>query len=98
LRSRASASQFKTGAIQLEITESVGGPSWELSTADVGDSVLYRNLSDIAHHVPQEDFWIIQVPFLALAEKAFALCQKAVMKQEWERTVLSSWQALLICD
>jgi hypothetical protein len=57
---------------------------------DVGDSVLYRNLSDIAHHVPQEDFWIIQVPFLALAEKAFALCQKAVMKQEWERTVLSS--------
>jgi hypothetical protein len=53
-------------------------------------NVLYRNLSDIAHHVPQEDFWIIQVPFLALAEKAFALCQKAVMKQEWERTVLSS--------
>jgi hypothetical protein len=57
---------------------------------DLADRVLSRNLSDIAHHVPQEDFWIIQVPFLALAEKAFVLCQKAVMKQEWERTVLSS--------
>jgi hypothetical protein len=26
--------------------------------SDVGDNVLYRNLSNIAHHVPEEDLWI----------------------------------------